>query len=291
MTADLALHIVLEVAATLVMAVKSLILPGVFFMALAFLLKRADVLRSAKAAREDINANLGLLAFNVTVIGPINMILTAAVISLASFLSPYIVLKPVWEALPELLVLFAAVFCGDFIGYCRHRLEHTALLWPAHAVHHSDSHMNWLTLERFHPINRWTTLLFDGLLLSLLGFPAWALVASNLFRHYYGFFIHADVPWTYGRLSAVFVSPAMHQWHHARDITGSGSNFATVFSVFDRAFGTYHVPGPCNVPLGIHEDMGQGTTGLLVAPFRLWGRQLADWYHLRGAKSEAEAKP
>ena len=114
--------------------------------------------------------------------------------------------------------------------------------------------MTWLTLSRFHPINRITTALIDTFFLALLGFPTWALVANNLVRHYYGEFIHADLPWTYGRFGTLMVSPAMHRWHHARDVVGSGSNFATVFAVFDKFFGTFYLPGRCDVPLGVTED-------------------------------------
>ena len=136
--------------------------------------------------------------------------------------------------------------------------------------------MTWLTLSRFHPINRVTTAVIDTFVLALLGFPTWALVANNLVRHYYGEFIHADLPWMYGRLRTVFVSPVMHRWHHARDVTGTGSNFATVFSVFDRAFGTYYVPGLCNVPLGVTDDQypGPGVLRHLLHPFAAWGRAL-----------------
>ena len=55
---------------------------------------------------------------------------------------------------------------------------------------------------------------------------------------------------------------------------GPGSNFATVFSVFDRAFGTYYVPGLCTVPLGVNDDMGKGTLGQLLYPFVAWAAAL-----------------
>jgi sterol desaturase/sphingolipid hydroxylase (fatty acid hydroxylase superfamily) len=80
--------------------------------------------------------------------------------------------------------------------------------------------------------------------------------------------IHADLPWTYGRLGKVFVSPAMHRWHHARDAAAYNTNYATVFSIFDRTFGTFRVPGPCDAPLGISEEMGAGIAGQLAHPFR-----------------------
>jgi sterol desaturase/sphingolipid hydroxylase (fatty acid hydroxylase superfamily) len=114
--------------------------------------------------------------------------------------------------------------------------------------------------------------MLDTILLAALGFPPWALLANVLVRHFYGYFIHADAPWTLGKLGWVMNSPAMHRWHHARDIEGSGSNFATVFSVFDRWFGTYHQPGPCDQPLGVREDMGRGALGQYLYPLKVWFR-------------------
>jgi sterol desaturase/sphingolipid hydroxylase (fatty acid hydroxylase superfamily) len=178
-----------------------------------------------------------------------------------------------WSVFPAWLVGLVAIFAGDFIGYWRHRLEHTPFLWPAHAIHHSDTTMTWTTLFRFHPLNRLTTALIDTTGLALLGLPPWALAANLLIRHYYGMFIHMDVPWTYGPLGRVLVSPAMHRWHHIRDSDGAGVNFATVFSVFDQAFRTHHVPGPCTVPLGVRDDIGQGALAQLLWPLKaLWKR-------------------
>ena len=57
-------------------------------------------------------------------------------------------------------------------------------------------------------------------------------------------------------------------------IRKDGSNFDTVFSVFDRAFGTYYVPGPCDVPLGVDEDMGKGALGQYLHPFKAWSAAL-----------------
>jgi hypothetical protein len=62
----------------------------------------------------------------------------------------------------------------------------------------------------------------------------------------------------------------MHQWHHARDVQGKGSNFATVFSIFDLGFGTFFVPGPCGVPLGVNESVGHTLLRQLIYPFACW---------------------
>lgn len=172
-----------------------------------------------------------------------------------------------FAAIPDLVTVFLVVFVGDFIGYFRHRLEHSKLLWPSHVLHHSDDDMTWFTLFRFHPINRLTTAVIDTGTLVLLGFPEWAIFINGLVRHYYGMFIHANVPWTYGRLGRVFVSPAMHRWHHVREGRGIYSNYATVFSVFDQLFNTYYVPGPCDQPLGVADVEHGSFFSQLLLPF------------------------
>lgn len=48
----------------------------------------------------------------------------------------------------------------------------------------------------------------------------------------------------------------MHRWHHAADKSAFDTNYATVFSVFDQAFGTFRVPGTCTAPLGVTDTIG-----------------------------------
>ena len=257
-------------------ATQILALSFVFFGGLALLVKGREAIEEAKRARRETSVNLWLFLLDALIFGPI-LAVVVRVIRISVSGSPFELVRPEWwDALPIAATAVAAVLAGDFISYWRHRLEHTRLLWPSHAIHHSDTEMTWLTLSRFHPINRFTTLVVDTAFLAVIGFPAWALVFNVMLRYFYGEFIHADFPWTYGPLGRVFVSPVMHRWHHARDVTGAGSNFATVFSVFDQAFGTYYVPRVCDVPLGVNDDMGQGTMGQLTYPFVEWGGRIAD---------------
>ncbi len=252
-----------------------LVLSAVFFGLLALLVKGKEAIEGTKRARRETSVNLGLFVVDSLLFGPL-VVIAVQIVRWAVSGSPLELISPrSWDSLPVAVTATAAVFLGDFISYWRHRLEHTRALWPSHAIHHSDTEMTWLTIIRFHPINRLTTMSVDIAFLAVAGFPHWALVLNVMVRHFYGEFIHADCPWTYGPLGRLFVSPAMHRWHHARDVEGSGSNFATVFSVFDQAFGTYYVPGPCNVPLGVNDDMGKGTTGQLLYPFVAWRNRLA----------------
>ncbi len=258
----------------LAQAIYMLLLPAVFFASLALVLRGREALAAAHQAREEVRINLWLHVLDVMFVLPVTALLVTGIAMLLARWNLVLVDAAFWAALGVYPVLFLAVFLGDFIGYWRHRLEHTQLLWPSHAIHHSDTEMTWTTLARFHPINRLVTTAVDSAFLLALGIPAWAIVANNVVRHYYGYFIHADLPWTFGGLGAVFVSPAMHRWHHARELRYAGTNFATVFSVFDRAFGTLSVPGPCNVPLGVEDDMGPGVRGQLAYPLKVWFRPL-----------------
>jgi sterol desaturase/sphingolipid hydroxylase (fatty acid hydroxylase superfamily) len=83
----------------------------------------------------------------------------------------------------------------------------------------------------------------------------------------------------------------MHRWHHARDVEGSGSNFATVFSVFDRAFGTYYVPGLCTVPLGVVDEIRPSTVGRILHPFRCWFGRLIQRGAVKGDNVHAGISP
>lgn len=256
-------------------AFSGLIWPALAFGLIALIVRGKDAFRVARDAAPQVRINMTLFAIDVAVVTPLLVMALTFIGALMQQAGVRLFSADHWAALPVWLVALIAVFAGDFIGYWRHRLEHTPLIWPAHAIHHSDTHMTWTTGLRFHPLNRVTTALIDTTLLALLGLPLWALMVNNLTRHFYGLFIHMDLPWTYGPLGRVFVSPAMHRWHHIRDADGAGVNFATVFSIFDQTFGTHHVPSACNVPLGVRDEIGEGAWGQLAWPF------VATWRAIR----------
>jgi sterol desaturase/sphingolipid hydroxylase (fatty acid hydroxylase superfamily) len=257
------------------------------FGSLALLVKGSEAWQALRRAATELRVNLALYFLDALFVAPVLAIMTTLIRLGVDSYSLALTDAGFWAWLGTPATFVLAVFLGDFVSYWRHRMEHTRLLWPTHAIHHSDTEMTWLTLSRFHPLNRLVTTAVDVGLLALVGFPDWALVGNVILRHYYGEFIHADLPWMYGPLRAVFVSPVMHRWHHARDVTGAGSNFATVFSVFDRTFGTYYVPGLCTVPLGVTDDMGKGTVGQLLYPFVAW----TDAFRRRTNKRDSPEHP
>ena len=257
--------------ASLVEACEKLIWLSVVFLALSILVKRHRFLEHARRSQSEFRLNVIYYLIDAVAFAPLLVLLSNAVVSFVQTQGLALFAAADYEALPFAVTLLIAVALSDLVGYWRHRMMHHRWLWPVHAIHHSDREMTWLALARFHPINRVITMLISLVALSLAGLPAWAVVANGLIRHYYGLFIHADVPWTYGPLRYLFVSPVLHRWHHVRDERLSGTNFATIFSLYDVIFGTYALPKRAVDPLGIEApDFPATWLGQTLYPFRVW---------------------
>lgn len=262
-----------RLAQSFVPVLGPLIACALAFAGLAWLTKGRRALDDARAALPDARINLAMMLVDVVAVAPLLALAMSVATSALAAHGLQLESGRLWAAIGRWPTVVAALVVGDFVGYWRHRAQHGRWLWPAHAVHHSDTHLTWLSLERVHPIDRLGAL-GDTLALAALGFPPWALAANVLARHYYGYLIHADLPWTFGRAGWALSSPVMHRWHHARDVEGSGYNFATFFSLWDRAFGTYHQPGPYTVPTGVREDVGAGVLAQYAHPLETWWRAL-----------------
>lgn len=258
---------------------SGLLIPLLLFSSLALIVKRKRIL-------QNIPETFSESVFNFLIVNVNALIVTPIILWLSPHMSNYVWILLDMSEFNPILCSVLAVIVGDFVGYWRHRLEHIRWLWPSHATHHSDANMSWLTLERIHPINRVTTFVIDSTLLLMMGFPPYAILVNNLVRHYYGYFIHADVPWTYGRLSQWLVSPVLHRWHHANVPQAFNSNFATVFSFYDRLFGTYYMPGQCTAELGVDGLTKQSLFHHLAYPFRVSSYQRIEQYNKRPVRME-----
>lgn len=272
--------ILLHVTDAVVDAAIAIAVPAPIFIVLGFLVKGRQLARDVIRAASESQMNILMHFTDSILVAPITVLLSAAMYTIFHSNNLSILPSAIWETMHPAAVGFVALFIADFVGYWRHRIEHTPLLWPSHAVHHSDTQMTWLAIFRFHPINRLTTVIIDFSVLFAMGLPIYAILVASLVRHYYGAFIHADLPWTFGPLRYLFVSPAMHRWHHANDRKAYNTNYATVFSIFDLAFGTFRLPGPCNVSQGVPETIGRGLLRQLAYPlkpssYRYFRRRLA----------------
>lgn len=171
---------------------------------------------------------------------------------------------PIW--LQGILILLIS----DLMLYWIHRGFHTRRPWKFHAVHHSPKQLDWLSTQRFHPVN---SLLAFGLvdtIMLLMGFAPEALVWLGPFNIAFSAFVHANLNWTFGPFKYVLASPVFHRWHHTGVKHGGMKNFAPTFPFLDVAFGTFYMPkGKRPESYGIHDDdFPEDFWGQFLYPFR-----------------------
>lgn len=141
------------------------------------------------------------------------------------------------------LQVLEIMFLTDFVQYWVHRAFHQfSFLWGFHAVHHSARNMDWMASARMHLfeiiILRGTTVIP----MFIFGFSEFAMYAYLLLVYFHSSFVHANVQWDFNRIAPYLVTPRFHHWHHGLDKEAIDINFAIHFPLFDRLFGTYHLP-------------------------------------------------
>ncbi len=144
---------------------------------------------------------------------------------------------------PGALQAVEVVVLVDFLGYWLHRAFHRfGPAWRVHAVHHSSTELTWLSAVRVHPINDAVPNMLGAIVLVLAGFDITTLAVAVPFFTLYAITVHGDLTWTYGPLRHVIASPVFHRWHHTTEEQGLNKNFAGLLPLWDRLFGTLHLP-------------------------------------------------
>jgi sterol desaturase/sphingolipid hydroxylase (fatty acid hydroxylase superfamily) len=159
-------------------------------------------------------------------------------------------------ALPLWLELLVGVALMDLIvAYAHHRLAHgIPLLWKFHVVHHSDPHVDSTTALRHSPVEALMRSLMTLLGVAVLGVAPGALIAYQAVALLSAQWIHADLhppAWLDRLLGRVFVTPAMHRVHHHRSLPWTDTNYSTIFSLWDRLFGTWAALDTRSIRFGV----------------------------------------
>ena len=193
----------------------------------------ARVTGRARYEARDTAASLAM-GFGSVVIGAAFAFLFAG---FAALLHPWRVMDIGWSW-PTVAICFIA---DDFTYYWWHRASHRMRwLWANHVGHHSSQHYNLSTALR----QPWTGAFTPGLVfkapLLLAGFPLVMIVFVGGVNLVYQFWIHTEAIGRLPRLfELVFNTPSHHRVHHATNARYLDSNYAGVFIVWDRLFGTF----------------------------------------------------
>lgn len=139
------------------------------------------------------------------------------------------------------LASWAAVFLLDDLAYYwLHRMSHEVnVLWAGHVVHHSSEEYNLTVALRQSSLHGLLSWVFY-LPLALLGIPVVMWVVCHGLNLIYQFWIHTrEIDRLPRPLEAVLNTPSHHRVHHGVNPQYQDRNYAGVFIIWDRLFGTF----------------------------------------------------
>jgi sterol desaturase/sphingolipid hydroxylase (fatty acid hydroxylase superfamily) len=176
-------------------------------------------------------------------------------VDFARWLAPYRLIDLGWSW----PVFAAALVLDDLTYYCWHRASHRIRwLWADHVQHHSSQHYNLSTALRQPVTGAFTPGLLFRAPLILLGFPLPVIAFVHGINLIYQFWIHTEAIDRFPRwFEFVMNTPSHHRVHHATNARYLDSNYAGIFIVWDRMFGTFVEERADDAPrYGIVKNLG-----------------------------------
>jgi sterol desaturase/sphingolipid hydroxylase (fatty acid hydroxylase superfamily) len=173
--------------------------------------------------------------------------------------------QPLW------LQIIEVMFLTDFVQYWLHRAFHRIpALWRFHSVHHSAQTMDWLAGARMHFLEVIILRAVTATPMFVLGYTETALQTYILIVYVYSSILHSNIRIEPKWLVSILATPRFHHWHHGVEREAIDVNFAIHFPLFDRLFGTHHMPKdqwPSGYGIGGH-PVPKGYWQQFLYPFR-----------------------
>lgn len=219
-------------------------------------------------------ASLGVLYFNLF-FGGIFLVLYVGVVNVYGALNVPTIPKHVWETLPAPISWIALLLVYDICLYWVHRWLHGGWRWPMHAVHHSDTELNFMSWSRGHAIEQ--GFIASAVLLgsSWLGLSFKDVAVLAMIKAFHQYYVHSNIDWDHGPLKKIIVSPQYHRWHHADKREAWDKNFASIFPFLDIIWGTYYYPhSAVNTPTGFEGTPRNDLVKLICYPFVEWYKMI-----------------
>jgi sterol desaturase/sphingolipid hydroxylase (fatty acid hydroxylase superfamily) len=216
------------------------LLPVLSALAIASLVEALVPLRrQSRRANGRLATNLWLLAITLSLAMLLNFTLAvgAAYVGQSGLgLLQLLGLGAVASFVLALIALDAATYLAHVL------LHHVPVLWRVHLVHHIDASVDATTAFRQHPIEGVLRFGFIAATAWALGAPPAAIAVYRLLGALNSVLEHANIRVPRGldrALVWIWVTPDMHKVHHSRDRNETDSNYANLFSFFDRLFRTF----------------------------------------------------
>jgi len=209
--------------------------------------------RPARSIDRFSSLRLDVFCFGLALL--MNRASTGAASAAFEALSPRFVFDSLhWlQGLPSSVRILLALALVDFVLYWVHRAQHRfEWLWRTHAWHHSTELLYWFSGFRTSFLHSlFYNLVQTGvpmLVFRLTPLETTCAFAIGLFIQ---FWQHTNLRPEIGALRHVVITPQYHRIHHAASAFRD-QNFAFVFPIWDRLFGTQIDPA------AVREDFALG---------------------------------
>lgn len=136
--------------------------------------------------------------------------------------------------------ILICIVLADLAYYWEHRFMHRVnFAWATHTVHHSSPFFNISVAYRFGPMDGvWP--IFFHLPLVFLGFNPFVVFFAEMFVQVYQTILHTEwIKKLPKPIESVMNTPSHHRVHHGSNEKYLDSNYAGVFIIWDKLFGTF----------------------------------------------------
>jgi alkylglycerol monooxygenase len=167
--------------------------------------------------------------------------------------------------------VYLLAFLGiDFASYWSHRWNHEFnLFWNRHIVHHSSEEYNLAVALRQSVSDIVAIYFFLYFPMALLGVPTEVIAITAPLHLFAQFWYHTRLIDRMGFLEKIIVTPSHHRVHHAINPIYLDKNYAAIFILWDKWFGTFQEELPTEPPV-------YGVT----KPVATWNPLLINFMHL-----------
>lgn len=263
--------------------ISEIIIAGVIFY---FVEKLKPAQKNVPFFKKEFKNELLLALLNVGIFTPL---LTISVVTLLTTILdiylPYQLFATQIESLPLYLQIIIGMIVMDFAVYWRHRFTHF-YMWSYHSIHHSVKEITWLTSMRLHPIDILAALVFDTVIMHLVGFNGAGILGALIILKIMNYVTHINMDLQFGKpLRYVLASPNFHRWHHASVREAYDKNFCSTFSFLDLLFGTYYHPETLPPDYGLskteQKNFPDSLSGWLLYPFKRDWKQVKKYLRIK----------
>ncbi len=128
----------------------------------------------------------------------------------------------------------------DFASYWSHRFNHEInVMWNRHIIHHSSEEFNLSCALRQSISGIVSVYFFLYIPLAVIGIPGNIIAVVAPLHLFAQFWYHTRLINKMGFLEHIIVTPSHHRVHHAINPEYIDKNYAAIFIIWDKMFGTF----------------------------------------------------